>query len=94
MKTPNKTSYDVVLKSGEIVEACCGPAVVALGDSVRGYLPSKNKVQCQNRGNIDQCPVSVMRAEARKKTEERIAALRRKASLLSEEANKLERRIK
>ena len=93
MKTPNKTSYDVVLKTGEIVEACCGPAVVALGDAVRAYLPSENKVQCQNRGNIDRCPVSAMRAAARKETENNIRKLRAKAAILKSEADRLERKI-
>lgn len=94
MKTPVKQSHLVTFKDGTQKEVCCGPAIVALGDTVSAYVPIPEVVLCQNRGNIDRCPIRVMREEARKKTEQKISVLRVKASLLSQEADELERRIK
>jgi hypothetical protein len=92
-KRPNKQSHLVTLHDGTHKEVCCGPAIVTLGDAVSAYVPIPEIVQCQNRGNIDRCPIAVMRAEARKKTEQRISKLRARAGILNEEANRLERGI-
>ena len=94
MKTPKKTSQLVTLQDGTQTLACCGPAVVALGDAVSAYVPIDEHVVCQNRGHIKSCPIVAMRAAARKKTEQKISVLRAKASLLSQEADELERRLK
>jgi hypothetical protein len=94
MKTPIKQSHLVTFKDGTQAKVCCGPAILALGDNVSAYVPIPEMVQCQNLGNIDRCPIRAMRQEARKKIEKKISVLRTKASLLSEEADRLERRIK
>jgi len=82
------------MQDGEQLEVCCGPAIAALEGDVSRYVPLDAHVVCQNRDNIPGCPIVAMRAAKKKITEQKISVLRAKASLLSQEADELERRIK
>ena len=86
-KIPNKQSMRITYKDGTQTEVCCGPMALSLGSNIWGYERIPEKIQCQNRGDIERCPVRVQRAEARKKVEKRIAELRAKAAILRDTAD-------
>lgn len=69
-----RTGYRVAMEDGSVVEVCCGPAILALGEGARGYEKLPNVLKCQDAA--DPCPVKRIRAERQGKREKALFDLR------------------
>jgi hypothetical protein len=88
-----RTGYRCGMADGTTVDVCCGPAILALGDSVRSYTKLPNVLQCQDAA--DPCPVKKLRAERQAGREKALFDLRISIKVaearIQEEQDKLSR---
>jgi hypothetical protein len=87
-----RTGYKVRMQDGSTVEACCGPAILALGKDVKGYTKLPNVLKCQDAA--DPCPVKKLRAERERKREKALFDLRIRIQVVELNKQELEQELK